>query len=242
MTLFHLLALGSALIFQAVANPVGLSPGRHHHQQQQEEAAHSCATVRCAAGTRCIIVSGTPTCVPVPHPERRDASEEEVEAAACGPNVCASGQVCCNASCGICAMPGEACTEQACLGPQCGPDVDFFCPLGQVCCNESCGKCAPPGTPCTMEGCLPPPPDPDPGLGPTCGNTTCAAGETCCNPSCGICTKPDQGCGGVVCEDPPPVPGPGRWCGEELCLGLERCCQSESWGLHCVGPFEVCFP
>ena len=32
----------------------------------------------------------------------------------CGPNTCAAGQVCCNASCGICTDPGMFCTQQAC--------------------------------------------------------------------------------------------------------------------------------
>jgi hypothetical protein len=34
---------------------------------------------------------------------------------ACGPTTCAAGQVCCNASCGICTDPGMFCTQQACL-------------------------------------------------------------------------------------------------------------------------------
>jgi hypothetical protein len=32
----------------------------------------------------------------------------------CGLNTCNVGQVCCNASCGICAQPGEACSQQPC--------------------------------------------------------------------------------------------------------------------------------
>jgi hypothetical protein len=34
---------------------------------------------------------------------------------ACGNNTCKVGQVCCNASCGICTDPGMFCTQQACL-------------------------------------------------------------------------------------------------------------------------------
>ena len=34
---------------------------------------------------------------------------------ACGSVTCASGDVCCNASCGICTPPGFFCTQQACL-------------------------------------------------------------------------------------------------------------------------------
>ena len=33
---------------------------------------------------------------------------------ACGPSTCAAGQVCCNASCGICTEPDGFCTQQAC--------------------------------------------------------------------------------------------------------------------------------
>jgi hypothetical protein len=33
---------------------------------------------------------------------------------ACGPTTCASGEVCCNASCGICTPPDGFCTQQAC--------------------------------------------------------------------------------------------------------------------------------
>jgi len=33
---------------------------------------------------------------------------------ACGPTVCPSGEVCCNASCGICTPPGGVCIQIAC--------------------------------------------------------------------------------------------------------------------------------
>lgn len=39
---------------------------------------------------------------------------ETVAGEACGPNTCAAGQVCCNASCGICTAPGEFCIQIAC--------------------------------------------------------------------------------------------------------------------------------
>jgi hypothetical protein len=35
----------------------------------------------------------------------------------CGDTVCASGTVCCNASCGICTPPGGACIQLACERP-----------------------------------------------------------------------------------------------------------------------------
>jgi hypothetical protein len=34
---------------------------------------------------------------------------------ACGKTTCAKGMVCCNASCGICALPDEACIQIACM-------------------------------------------------------------------------------------------------------------------------------
>lgn len=36
------------------------------------------------------------------------------EPVACGPNTCAAGQVCCNASCGICTPPDGVCIQIAC--------------------------------------------------------------------------------------------------------------------------------
>lgn len=40
---------------------------------------------------------------------------------ACGPTHCGEGLECCNASCGMCAAPGEGCIAIACEDP-CGPD------------------------------------------------------------------------------------------------------------------------
>ena len=60
---------------------------------------------------------------------KRDANGCEIcecnpppEVVVCGPVTCAAGQVCCNESCGICTLPGEACTQQVC-GPECSPVV-----------------------------------------------------------------------------------------------------------------------
>lgn len=36
---------------------------------------------------------------------------------ACGSKTCPAGQVCCNASCGICTPPGYMCTQQVCPTP-----------------------------------------------------------------------------------------------------------------------------
>jgi hypothetical protein len=41
-------------------------------------------------------------------------------ATTCGAVTCPAGEVCCNASCGICTPPGGACTQQICDPPTCG--------------------------------------------------------------------------------------------------------------------------
>ena len=56
----------------------------------------------------------------------------------CGNSVCSSGTVCCNAACGICAPPGVACTQQACLA--CTTNADCQNPSGGngTCVNGYC--------------------------------------------------------------------------------------------------------
>ena len=39
---------------------------------------------------------------------------EDIPGEVCGDIVCPDGEVCCNASCGICTPPGGVCTQQAC--------------------------------------------------------------------------------------------------------------------------------
>ena len=84
---------------------------------------------------------------------------------ACGPNVCAAGEYCCNESCGICAPEGGSCIEIGCSGDGGLPDVDagpvrescgsVLCDEGMVCCNESCGICTPPDGACIALACEP---------------------------------------------------------------------------------------
>jgi hypothetical protein len=125
----------------------------------------------------------------------------------CGSATCDTGEVCCNASCGICTKPGQGCTKQFCVdddagvdaggtkGESCGPST---CAAGQVCCNESCGICTKPGGVCTQQFCGDGDPDPDPDA-PFCGGI---AGIDC--PGAGSCEDdPNDGCdpnkGGADC-------------------------------------------
>jgi hypothetical protein len=58
--------------------------------------------VRCAAGTHCVANGSSASCVP----------DTETP---CGDVTCPAGTYCCNASCGMCAPPGFACIQIACL-------------------------------------------------------------------------------------------------------------------------------
>lgn len=152
---------------------------------------------------------------------QRPASEDEHgSAVVCGATTCAADEVCCNASCGLCAKPGQACAQSVCevepseppeadldpdagsipepeptSGPACG---DKTCAAGEVCCNASCGICTQPGDMCSQQQCEPEPPPP-PTSGVACGSKTCATGKVCCNFSCGICTAPGDLCTQQVC-------------------------------------------
>lgn len=118
----------------------------------------------------------------------------------CGEALCPEGQVCCNASCGICTAPGGTCTKRACGMPYaptsaaCGP---VTCNVGQVCCNASCGICTAPNQTCDKRQCEDAIQNP---VSEVCGMTTCNVGQVCCNPSCGICTAPGAGCSHEVCD------------------------------------------
>lgn len=60
-----------------------------------------CIAALCPAGTECVNDDGEATCVPF-------------EGVTCGDTTCDTGQVCCNASCGICTPPDGACIQIAC--------------------------------------------------------------------------------------------------------------------------------
>jgi hypothetical protein len=67
---------------------------------------------------------------------------------ACGKAKCAGGQVCCNASCGICTPPGGVCTQQVCTDSapgSCRTDAD--CRLFSDYCTGCDCRALPPGAP-----------------------------------------------------------------------------------------------
>jgi len=63
----------------------------------------SAAGVALAASVTASLVAALPDWLTPPSP--------------CGNQICATGQVCCNASCGICTPPGYACIQIACASP-----------------------------------------------------------------------------------------------------------------------------
>src|SRR5204862_6682793 len=86
-------------------------------------------------------------------PAREDASARQ--GVHCGTAICAEGQVCCNASCGICRSPGASCSQVLCgpISPFSFPCGQNTCNVGEVCCNSSCGICTQPGGTCSQQRC-----------------------------------------------------------------------------------------
>jgi hypothetical protein len=148
---------------------------------------------------------------------------------ACGPVTCGSNEICCDASCGICAPMGGVCPAVACTDAGHPPPHDGgasqpcgfnSCGPGTECCNPSCGICVPTGGACSQVLCAPCAPVTctlacPQGYQrnangceicacapppPTCGNVTCNSGLECCNSSCGICTPPGGACVQLACN------------------------------------------
>lgn len=149
----------------------------------------------------------------------------------CGSVTCATGQVCCNPSCGICTEPGGACTRQLCeppapgpeprpepepeLGPFCGGFGGFACPGEGECVDDPRDDC-----------------DPENG-GADCGGVCecnvqglCEAGSTW-NDAPDVCAcEADAASGG------------GEACGDTTCGEGQVCCNA-SCGI-CTPPDGAC--
>ncbi len=131
----------------------------------------------------------------------RAAPPPSIAKVQCGDAVCPEGQVCCNASCGTCTMPGAICSQLVCgmstslMSVSCGSNT---CNVGQSCCNASCGICVGPDEPCDAtkecENQIQYP------FSATCGMATCNTGLVCCNPSCGICARFGEACSQSACD------------------------------------------
>jgi hypothetical protein len=77
-----------------------------------EPTPDGCARVRCKAGTHCELKPVQ--CIKAPCPAQPQCVPDAGSGGACGSKTCPEGQVCCNASCGLCAPPGGACIQIAC--------------------------------------------------------------------------------------------------------------------------------
>lgn len=138
----------------------------------------------------------------------------------CGPTTCSGGDVCCNASCGICTPPDGVCIQLACENPcnlvDCAPETTCKVVRGEATCvpvdPEPPVSCAAVlclvGTVCeeTPEGakCVPI----DGGVPPiTCASVLCIEGTDCvetpdgpqCVPIDGGVTNPPLTCAAVLC-------------------------------------------
>lgn len=81
----------------------------------------------------------------------------------CGPKRCAPGEVCCNASCGICTPPGSMCTQQMCESKpsSCAKDADCRtfsdyctgCDCRALMKSEGDPTCSGPGVRCAADPC-----------------------------------------------------------------------------------------
>ncbi len=106
MVLVGRLSVGLVLVsFALVACGSGDGDGGNREPERTvEQAQHTACTVLCIQGYH---LNGNCQCVP-------DKGGGGGKGEMCGTAHCPSGQVCCNASCGICTAPGDACIQIAC--------------------------------------------------------------------------------------------------------------------------------
>jgi hypothetical protein len=129
----------------------------------------------------------------------------------CGPTKCGSGQYCCNESCGICAAPGEMCTDLYCDPVQHGNT----CVQTQLCIigyHWSEAKCK-----CLSDT-------------PTHGKSSCTTDADCrlADDYCTSCA-----CDALSVNDPDPAcSGPGVRCLVEPCAGHTAVCLNGSCSVN----------
>ncbi len=112
---------------------------------------------------------------------------------ACGGTTCDAGQVCCDATCGVCAATQDACPgDISCPDAMCGSTT---CGDGTACCNDTC--CLPVGETCAVGAC-----QGGTGGAVTCGEATCdGATEVCCMADgCTKCIPSGEVCNGQQCN------------------------------------------
>ncbi|HEX6243163.1 MAG TPA: hypothetical protein VFZ61_19755 [Polyangiales bacterium] len=174
----------------------------------------------------------------------------------CGANTCGVGQVCCNASCGICTKPDGACVQLACeadSGSGATSCAAVTCPTGSTCVEMPTGARCIPGDedPCDGFGCPPnavcrvqqgaavcapvPVGGEDAGNGgvkpPACAVTLCPAGTTCDDSSgAARCVTASPGCAAALCPA-------GTVCddssGSVQCVKAPACTAKCPAGQHC---------
>ncbi|NOY90055.1 MAG: hypothetical protein GXP55_02515 [Deltaproteobacteria bacterium] len=146
----------------------------------------------------------------------------------CGASTCSGGQVCCNASCGICADPGEGCIAIACTDaglPDAGSCGATTCGGGEQCCtgctpDDAFCMSTSSGVACPDYACPPP---------PICGDTACGPSDICCDNPCDgttFCSSAGAGCPVFDCPPPPTCGGTECAPGEECCAdcdGVQSC-------------------
>jgi hypothetical protein len=162
------------------------------------------------------------------------SAEQIATGVTCGRTICAPGEVCCNASCGICTPPDGACIQVVCDPPPppagaCRGDSDCHelsdyctgCDCRAVSICEKDPTCPGPGVQCFVDPCEHqaafcdagrcalrdrPAPCPPEKCGPALGmpNTFCPDGKTVAGPSGRCLMSADGTCGWERVECPDP--------------------------------------